>query len=484
MRKLKCILLLSAFTLGSSFVHAQDNAALLDILVKKKVISDQEAEEVRADLVKEYTAVPAGKINISAPVKELRIYGDTRLRYEYRGAKSETNSNDSVEADRFRYRLRIGMDLKLTEDWFVGVRVETASGGRSTNVTMGPNGNGSGGSTTGPWNKSNNSIYLGQAYVKNSSLPWLTVIGGRMPNPLVTSPMVWDPDINPEGFAQQLKYSFGPFESSEKPSADGKGTVAASEPSPLTLDIFGNFGEFVYDSGYKQNSFGSATPSYNDIFLIALQSGAKLNFDKSTSLQVAPTLYLYTSTKTTDYVGAANVYSGAPGGNQYGINDLEILDIPVEFDWTMAGLPFRLFGEFADNLQAAERAKQAETVATVKAAKIGGQNIAWQAGLGINKIKKKGDWELMGYWQTSEQYSLDTNLIDDDVFDSHLNTQGPVVKAGYALTDAVSLSLSYNYGMIIDNKLGTGGYAGLNGATSNPATKSYNLIQMDLNVKF
>ena len=477
-------MLVSALALGTSLVHAQDSAALLDILVKKKVITDQEAEEVRADLVKEYTTIPAGKINISAPVKEMKIYGATRLRYEYRQAQSQANPNDSAGGDRFRYRLRIGMDVKLVDDWFVGLRLETATGGRSTNLTMGPTGNPT---TNGVWNKSSNGINVGQVYVKNTSFPWLTVLAGKMPNPLVTSPMVWDPDINPEGFAQQLKYSFGPFESASPASADGKGSVAASEPSPLTIDVFGNFGEFVYDSGYKQNSFGSATPTYNDVFLFALQTGAKVNFNKSTFLQVAPTMYLYNSTRNADYTTNANpgnYFSGAPGGNQYGLNNLEIFDIPVEFDWTMVGLPFRAFGEFAYNLQGAQRAQQAQNVATVKAAKVGGQDIAWQAGLGVNKIKKKGDWELMGYWQSSGQYALDTNMIDDDVFDGHLNMQGPVVKAGYALTDAVTLAVAYNYGMIINQNLGTAGYGGINGSTSTPAEKSYNLLQLDVNVKF
>ena len=135
MRKIKSILLVTALALGTSMVHAQDSSALLDILVKKKVISDQEAEEVRADLMKEYTTTSASKINISAPVKELKIYGDTRMRYEYRAAQSQANPSDSSNADRFRYRLRLGMDVKLVDNWFFGTRLETSTSPRSSNVT-------------------------------------------------------------------------------------------------------------------------------------------------------------------------------------------------------------------------------------------------------------------------------------------------------------------------------------------------------------
>ena len=47
--------------LGSAVARAQDSGALLDLLVRKGLITDQEAEDVRADLVKESAATPAGK---------------------------------------------------------------------------------------------------------------------------------------------------------------------------------------------------------------------------------------------------------------------------------------------------------------------------------------------------------------------------------------------------------------------------------------
>ena len=465
-------------------VHAQDSSALLDILVKKKVISDQEAEEVRADLMKEYTTTSASKINISAPVKELKIYGDTRMRYEYRAAQSQANPSDSSNADRFRYRLRLGMDVKLVDNWFFGTRLETSTSPRSSNVTMSQTGGGQ------AYTKTNDGVYVGQLYIKNTPFPWLALTAGKMVNPFVSTPMVWDPDINPIGFAEQIKYTFGPFEGAGKSVADGKGgksTMEPAEPSEFTLDVFGNFGELVYDTATPQNSFGN-TPTKTDTFQFVWQVGARANFNKTTFFQTAPSFIFYSSTRNADYgtyQGVNNTYSGAPGGNQSGINNLQIFDIPTEFDWTMAGLPFRVFGDFAYNMQGAERAKAAQNLATVKAANVGGQNIAWQAGLGVNKINKKGDWAIMGYWQSSGQYALDPNMIDDDIFDAHLNMQGPAFKAEYALTSAVTLDVIYNYGMILNGSLGTGGAGGtMNGTTSTPAEHSYNLLELDVNLKF
>ena len=70
---------------GAVSIRAQDAGALLDLLVRKKIITDQEAEEVRAELTREVATTSAGKWKMSAPITELEIYGDARMRYEYRG---------------------------------------------------------------------------------------------------------------------------------------------------------------------------------------------------------------------------------------------------------------------------------------------------------------------------------------------------------------------------------------------------------------
>ena len=53
-------------------------------LGKKGVLTDQEAEEVRADMMRDFaTQTSAGKININSSVTEMKLYGDLRLRYQY-----------------------------------------------------------------------------------------------------------------------------------------------------------------------------------------------------------------------------------------------------------------------------------------------------------------------------------------------------------------------------------------------------------------
>src|SRR6267143_1288650 len=60
--------------------RAQDAGALLDLLVKKRIITDQEAEEVRGELVKDVASTAAGKLKLSTPITEIELYGDARLR--------------------------------------------------------------------------------------------------------------------------------------------------------------------------------------------------------------------------------------------------------------------------------------------------------------------------------------------------------------------------------------------------------------------
>ena len=149
MKKLTLAAAALCVALGGTVARAQDAGALLDLLVKKKLISDQEAEEVRTELVKESANTAAGKWKLSTPITEIELYGDVRLRYEYRGGRlpgnfqfGQDNQNDWYERHRERYRLRVGLRGTLADDWFFGLRLETSTNPRSTNVTFGADSSG------------------------------------------------------------------------------------------------------------------------------------------------------------------------------------------------------------------------------------------------------------------------------------------------------------------------------------------------------
>jgi hypothetical protein len=480
----------AASLLLSTVARAQDNGALLDLLVRKGVINDQEAEEVRAELTKEYASSSAGKWKLSTPITELELYGDARLRYELRSGETAApdplnKPGDTFQRNRERYRLRIGLRGTLADDWFFGIRLETSTSPRSTNVTFGDDSG-----VNGPFSKDSDRINVGQAYLGYSGLKDFRFTAGRMPNPFVTTSMVWDADINPEGLSEQWKHTFnislgGGATSAASYTKDGKSTVAAAEtsaPRSMTIDVFANFAQFVYDDTNPENPIGpspSGVPN-SDAFLLGWQVGAKFNFTKTVYLQLAPTLYNYTGNGDTfnkHFVGDPT-FKDADGNtvipNQTGVNNLLVLDVPAEFGWTVGELPMRVFGDFAYNFDADERAAAAGHPDKSD------QAYAYQIGLGIGKLKEKGSWELRAFWQHAEQFALDPNLVDSDIFESRVNMEGVAVTAGYGLSDAVSVNLIYAYGRQIDHDLGTGGVGDLG---INPVDK-YQLFQADLNVKF
>jgi len=154
-----------------SMLRAQDAGALLDLLVRKKLITDQEAEEVRAELTKEAATTSGGKWKLSSPITEIELYGDVRLRYQYNGGQTGDNSPLARPPTASPART-IGRNANanvivcvwiartLVDDWFFGIRFETNTNPRSSNVTFGDDSG-----VNGPFSKDSDRINVGQAYL-------------------------------------------------------------------------------------------------------------------------------------------------------------------------------------------------------------------------------------------------------------------------------------------------------------------------------
>jgi hypothetical protein len=128
-----------------------------------------------------------------------------------------------------------------------------------------------------------------------------------------------------------------------------------------------------------------------------------------------------------------------------------VFDIPAEIGWKVGKIPMRILWGFRNELRRG-RSRHRRRPSQEQ----GGQRYAYQAGLGIGQLKKKRDWQIEGYWQHQEQFSLDPNLIDSDLFNSQLNQQGLVLTAGYMLADAVLFNVTYSYAWRINGSYGTG----------------------------
>jgi hypothetical protein len=479
--------------------HAQSSVDnLLNKLEQKGILTPNEAHELRAESDEEATNqmnnLPASKWKISDSIKSIQLFGDLRLRYEYRGVDNIPGAaRETFYRERFRYALRAGIRGDLSDNFNYGLRLETSSNPRSPWATFGNNT--TGGSVT-PSDKAQSGIGIGQAFIGWHPTDWAEFTVGRMAMPLYITPMVWDSDINPEGAFEKFKFSVD------------------------NVDLFADFAQF----DYQDPSSAAAIPS-SDAFILAWQAGANVKFAKDVSFKIAPVVYTYTGVGSTGnglnlpFVGQGNagVNAGVPGAtaanlatyNEEGLNDLLVLELPAEFNFPIPHTPLgdlhgRLFGDFAYNFEGNDRARAAYAAGGGSGgafpgvpSAVTGQNKAYQVGLGIGtagpvfgptqglvygSASKKKTWEARFYWQHIEQYALDVNLIDSDFFEGRGNLQGFYSAFTYCLTDAILTTIRYGYADRINGSLGTGGN-NLDIPGINPI-KNYNLVQLDLTWRF
>jgi len=176
----------------------------------KREIRDQ----VKQEVVAQAKAERWGDVNaVPEWVDRMHWEGDLRVRYQqdryatgndlpaqfdvFYGFPTGTTTNTSENRDRYRLRARLGLTAKISSMVSAGVRIVTGNNSDpvSTNQTLGNN-------------EQKYSLWLDQAYLKLEPTEWLSALGGRMPNPWFHTDLVWDADLNFDGFAANARYRF------------------------------------------------------------------------------------------------------------------------------------------------------------------------------------------------------------------------------------------------------------------------------------
>ncbi len=494
---------------------------IINLFLQKGFITESEAAKARAEIasirtneVSQMPRLPQPKWGISQAIKNIELFGDVRLRYEYRSVEDPAGGN--IDLQRFRYAARVGVRGSLFDDFYYGLRLDTSSNPRSSWLTFGTSSSGT--PYNGPFGKSKADIAVGQAYLGWHGQDWLDLTLGKMPNPLYTTPMVWDPDLNPEGAAEHLRYTVG------------------------SADLFATLGQFLYEDINPYSASGGlgfnglTGQNGQDVFMLAWQGGMNYHITTNTTVKVAPVLYKYVGLRrssinspnvTAPFFGDPYIGEGAylgPGTgtaagyagygiagtlpgfgsvdyplNQVGLNNLLVVEVPFELDFELWKLDASLFGDAAYNLEGNDRAKAAAagyaywlanqpTPPTIRPfAPQKNEDKAYQIGFAIGSKKgwlgrTRHPWELRTYWQHTEQYSLDPNLIDSDVFEGRENLEGINVQLTYGLTPNFIASVRYAYASRINDKLGTGG-SNQDIPQMNPI-QDFSLLQLDLSLRF
>jgi len=196
----------------------------------------------------------AAKGKLPSWVERMTFFGDVRFRYEHT-SYDDLNGKAKDGKDRFRLRLRFGVRSQIHQDVEVGLRMATGSDTdpTSTNQTMG--------NYFGEIQKWG----VDQAYVRYtpSYVPQraATFSFGKVPNPFVTSKIVWDSDVVPEGaflnFTFNKAGTIRPFVTAAYMTVEQDGEFGDNVLAPaLQAGAKARFGSFDFTGAAGYTSWG------------------------------------------------------------------------------------------------------------------------------------------------------------------------------------------------------------------------------------
>jgi hypothetical protein len=467
----------AALALGTSASRA-DEAALIDALVKKGVLSTKEASHIREDIGKD-TSTPGANIKLSDSVSQLKIYGDLKMRYRYDNLDTQIDpaprSPSGSQRSMWQFRLRLDAEFSLGPDWLVGVELMTNENSSAGNQTF------NGGFKKYP-------IFISKAYIAWHN-EWAKIQAGKISNPFYTTDLVWDPDIYPSGLFETI--DFGKLLAPDEPagyakdsySKDGKSVPPA--PSTRPWDLVLNAGQMFYSDN---NEFNFDNDNATDAYIFQTQLVASYKFGNGVKATVAPGWFVENAGTLSGFVRNTSfqdntLVSGAS-------RNLNILLAPGDVAFKIGNLPVKFMWDFAYNIEGRKRTEDIYRLVALQHDNdpddfikhhSNRDDMAYLVGFLIGQNKKAGDWSLLANWRETGIGAVDPNIHDDDFALGFSNTKGIKVAGSYNFTDFVNLTVTYHWAENIRRNL-IGGEATSGNMIGNANAASVLLV--DLNIKF
>jgi hypothetical protein len=410
---------------GMRLSYAGEIDLLLQKLVEKGILTPGEAQQVKTETKEEIRKeIAQAKYELLPEwLQRVKFKGDFRLRYQFKRERGASDDNIG------RIRLREGVEVKVNDQMKAGfgLATGTTSDPRSTNVTFG-------GSSGTP--ASFKDITVDYAYGQYSPTTWLTFTGGKFKNPIwQPTDLLWDTDLNPEGFNAQLDYRLNPY-----------------------FGLFLNAETFIL-------AYDSAKGS--DTVLWAVQPGIKYNLHDWLDLRAAVTGYFYTNLKgkgkynrqSTNSLDSANQYKY----NYNAVNpsiEIGVKDPFASFPLLAKYIPYAgLYGDFVYNPDPETGKSGFDAGIKFGAEKVGGWG-QWQARVMFAKLGRDA---FLDIFPDSDRYSGKTNMKSVEFI------------LEYGLGKNTSLALDYYWAESL-SKQTSGGAAGSN--------IPQQLVQVDWNLKW
>jgi hypothetical protein len=367
--------------------------------------------------LREEGAVAANEISkVKGADWATKIKGRGDFRYRHESIWQERNVSgqaaDAADQHRHRIRARLGFDFKATDN--VKGTLLLATGGddpRSSNQTLGSAG-------------TRKSIGLDMGYVDWKFMEGGNLLLGKQANPIFRpgQSLFYDSDYNPEGGA--VKFDRGMF--------------------------FGT----AYGWWLSENFNSNPANENTDSAIFGLQGGLKFpllggetvlaaNYYECGSCQGESPLYNNSGNGNTTFL------AGTTNRLTYGY---EILELGAQTGTVVMDLPLTFWANYAQNM-----ASDVE------------YDTAWAVGAVVGKASNARTWEAGLFYQELDRDALFGQWIDSDFGGGRTDSEGFVLKGGYAPVKNFTVNATYF----------------MNTIQKDAAVElDYDRLQLDLNYKF
>src|ERR1700730_3411620 len=389
-RKTKYVLALAGFAALTTDAAFADDQALIDALVRKGILTQKDADKIESEVSKNPAVVPepSSPLKLAPWIKELKLSGDLRLRYQWDEEQAQEPSaapgiptptpspslknptptlsaspngrNHVEQRSRWRFRLRLNAEMKFDGGFFAGVSLTTNNFVDTANQTY-----------TGGFQ--NYGIYISKAFLGWNGYPGLAIIAGKQDNPFYTTDLFYDPNIYPQGLVERTDFDklFG-WNSAGEPvgySKEGKAPPPAPARHPSVFELSLIAGQFIF---YDNNEYNFSSTLKNDWCLCEAQLLVRYRTDWF-AITCRPSLVF-----ASEGAAAHDTVPYRPVGNFSSVNtggftapaktdflqfldgtgeerDLFVVLAPGDITVKVANIPVKLYWDFAYNFDGGKR---------------------------------------------------------------------------------------------------------------------------------
>ncbi|MBJ6724280.1 putative porin [Geomesophilobacter sediminis] len=347
--------------------------------------------------------------------QRIKLSGEIRLRWEqdlfdrnnypYFINPSNTTQimNSQIDRERARLLARLGVEIKLAEDWHAGLVIgtdnaRTPGNPGSSYVTLGDS-----------FNKK--PIALDRAYLNWTPCPAVSFWGGRFANPYLYTDLVWSPEIKFDGFALQV----APQLSQNWKLFSTVGGYFLQEVELSSHDKYLVGGQLGVEHKTPENLTTKLAVAYYHYFNT---TGVVNDPSRPTLTDWTAPLYQQKGNTLMD-IDPSSAIKTAYAADFHELDVNGVLDLGY---WEPVHLT--LYGDYVNNLGFSQRAVNARTGFNVKKETEGFQVGLW---VGMPAVKELWDWRAGFSYKYIESDAVMDAFNDQDFHLGGTNAKGWVV---------------------------------------------------------